>query len=61
MPTQLRQIVDYIYVFRPSKDPRSLWSKFLLAFTKDYVKKGYKDSGESLAMRKMGKTIKISI
>jgi len=51
MPPQLRQLFAYICVFGPPKDPRSLWFKFLSAFTEDYVKKGYKDSAESLAMR----------
>ncbi len=51
MSPQLRQLFAYICVFGPPKDPRSLWSKFLLAFTEDFVKKGYKDSAESLAIR----------
>jgi hypothetical protein len=47
----MRQLFAYIFVFGPPKDPRFLWSKFFSAFTEDFMKKGYKDSGESLGMR----------
>jgi hypothetical protein len=47
----IKTTVSLYLVFGPPKDPRSLWSKFLSAFTEDYVKKGYKDSAKSLAMR----------
>jgi hypothetical protein len=47
----IKTTIHLYLVFGQPKDPRSLWSKFLSAFTEDYVKKGYKVSAKSIAMR----------